>query len=162
MVQTELNRLIEIARNTIEAVQYGFFITHGPGGRLAARLVKPFPPERDLTIFLGVSPESRKVAEIRQDANATMAFKHKEEDAYVTLQGFARLENDPQLKRQYWIEDWRDIYPGGPESEDYLLIAFRPDRIELMNYARGIVPEPYGMEPAMLEWRENAWHILHA
>lgn len=62
------------------------------------RLMRPFPPEADLTIVFGASPKSRKVAEIRAEARATLAFEHEAEEACVTLQRYARPENDPQLK----------------------------------------------------------------
>ncbi|HEX2729656.1 MAG TPA: hypothetical protein VHM16_07870, partial [Rubrobacteraceae bacterium] len=67
--------------------------------------------------------------------------------------------SDPAQKRRYWREEWRVFYTGGPEGEDYALVRFVPDRVEMMNFTREVTPPPYGLRPAVLERVGGVWTI---
>ena len=47
--------LLEVAKATIRATAYCFLITLGDTGQAHARLMQPFAPEEDLTIWFGTS-----------------------------------------------------------------------------------------------------------
>ena len=66
---------IEVARITIEPKDYCFLITQSESGRANARLMQPFKPEEDLTIWFGSSPRSRKVREIAAKRGMLLACR---------------------------------------------------------------------------------------
>jgi general stress protein 26 len=149
---------LNAARSTIQAETYCFLITQSERGGTNARLMQPFEPEEDLTIYFGASPRSRKVREIERNQEVTVTYQNSREHAYVCLLGQAQVEKEIDARRQYWREEWAIFWPGGPESEDYVLIRFVPSRIELMNISRKIAPEPR-TQPAVLVRAGEDWAV---
>ena len=151
--------LLEVVKDTIEAVPYCFLITLGDSGQANARLVQHFKPEADLIIWVGTGSKSRKVHEICNENHVTLAFQNDEEYAYVTMLGSASVENAPNEKQRHWQEDFTAYFPNGSQSDDYILIKFIPSRIELMNFQCGVTPEPFGLRPAVLVKAEEDWGV---
>jgi general stress protein 26 len=152
--------ILEATEASISSVEYCFLITLSESGRPHARLVQPFEPEENLTIWVGTWAKSRKVREIQKDNRVTLAFHDEEDTAYVALLGSAQVESDIEMKRKYWREDWIGFLPEGPEGDDYVLIKFIPSRIELMSFSQGILPRPYGLRPAVLMRVEESWTVV--
>jgi general stress protein 26 len=150
MEEMTAERLIEATLAILKAAEYCFLITLAGSEPPQARLMMPFDPEEDLTIWMAASPVSRKVRELQADSRATLSYPLPQDGAYATLLGTATIEDSLELRRRYWRRRFVQFWPGGPESDDYLLIRFVPSRIELMNVAAGIVPEPYGLRAAIL------------
>lgn len=149
--------ILETAKASIRSAEYCMLITLGEEGEPNARLVQPFEPEEDMTIWVGTWSKSRKVKEIQKDQRVTLAFHDKEGTAYVTLLGTAQIEKDTNLKRKYWREEWIGFIPQGPDGDEYVLVKFMPIRIELMSFSRGVLPQPYGLRPAVAIRSENLW-----
>ena len=149
--------LLETAKSSMRSAEYCILITLGDSGEANARLVQPFEPEADMTIWVGTWSKSRKVREIQKDGRVTLAFHDKENTAYVTLLGSAQIENDINQRRKYWREEWLGFIPQGPDGDDYVLVKFIPLRIELMSFASGVLPKPYGLKPAVVVRSENLW-----
>jgi general stress protein 26 len=152
-------RLLAVTRATIEAAEYCFLITRGAAGQANARLMMPFPAEEDLTIWMGASPGSRKVRELQADDRTTLGYPLAQDGAYVTLLGTASIERDLDLRKQYWRRRFVQFWPEGPESDDYALIKFLPSRIELMNVALEVAPDPDGLRFAVLVRDGAAWAV---
>jgi len=152
-------QLLDAVRGLIKTTEYCFFITESGTNVLHARLMQPYEPEQDFTIYFGASPRSRKIHEIRRQPNVTLAFYNQQETAYVTMMGTSSVVENVGIRRKYWRSNWNDLFPGGPESEDYVLIKFIPQRIEMMNYAHQAMPQPYSLHPTVLMRHENAWVI---
>jgi len=146
----------------MKEADYCFFMTHGESGEINARLMHPFEPDADLNVWLGAGPESRKVREILRQNKVTLTFLNPRSTAYVTIVGTANLDSTPELKRKYWRSYWSDMYPGGPEADQYVLIKVVPTRIEFMNFANAALPQPYGLKPNGLEKKGGAWVEIEA
>ena len=150
--------LLDIARTTMQAAEFCFLITFAEKGVANARLMQPFDPEPDLAaVWLGVSPRSRKVREIERDEQTTLAYQYPQEGAYVTLLGTAAVEADLTLRQKYWRDSFEQFWPAGPAGDDYVLLKFAPARIELMNIARNVAPEPHGLRAVVLERSGEDW-----
>jgi general stress protein 26 len=87
----------------------------------------------------------------------TLAFINPRSTAYVTIVGTAVLESTPELKQKYWRSYWTDMYPGGPETSEYILIKITPYRVEFMNFTNAALPQPFGLKPNGLEKKDGAW-----
>lgn len=159
MKQLTIEQLLTIARDAILATQYCFLITLGESGQLNSRLMQPYEPGEDFTIYIGTSPKSRKVSEIQGNNHVTLSYHNPRENAFVTLIGTATLEGDIDLRKNYWREEWRIFFPGGADSDDYILIKFIPQRIEIMNLARNISLKPFGLRATVLHRIDDRWEL---
>jgi general stress protein 26 len=54
---------------------------------VSARVLQPFPPDPDLTVWFGTSTSSRKVAELGTDARAMVVYQDDSTAACVVLVG---------------------------------------------------------------------------
>jgi general stress protein 26 len=150
------NEWLEVAVRIMRAAPYCFLVTLGENGHASARLMDPFEPEEDMRIWFGASPRSRKVREVRAHGRATVCYESVEERAYVTLQGSARIVEDQALRKLHWKDAWKRFWPDGPLAGDYVLVAVDPDRIELMDVAKGIAPDAL-TKPAVLVRVGDSW-----
>ncbi len=97
----------------------------------------PFLPDEQMIVWLGTNPKSRKVAEIRRNHRVTLYYFDREDQAYVTISGFARIVHDPRAKVTHWKDEWKDFYPD--RERNYLLIAVTPERLEVISQKQGII-----------------------
>jgi general stress protein 26 len=126
-------------------------------GDIDARVLQPFPPGPDLEVWLGTSPRTRKVAQLRADPRATLVYQDDSKSACVVLVGRVELVEDLAERRRRFMPTWWAFYPGGPEGEDYVLLRFTPQRIEVWDASRRITPEPFGLRSARLVHRDGVW-----
>ena len=145
------DQLIAAARTIMTTSRYCALITLDSSGRPQARTLDPFPPDDNMVVWLATNPRTRKVAEIRHNPRVTLYYFDREEQAYVTISGIARLVNDPKEKAKRWKDEWKDFYPD--RDKDYLLIAVRPERLEMVNVKKGIVGDPTTWKPPSVNFR---------
>ncbi len=154
---TESGRVLEAARETMSAARYCFLVTLDEAGQPQARLMDPFEPGTDLTVWLATNPKTRKVDQIRRDPRVTLAYSDAQGHGYVALIGRARLVEDLSERRRRWKPDWTPFYPDGPEGEDYVLIEVTPSRIEVMSMSQNVADDPLGWKPAILRKSNGRW-----
>jgi general stress protein 26 len=159
LAEMTTEQLLDAARATIKGAEFCFFVTIGTDGRPNARLMQPFDPEPNLTIWFGASPSSRKIKDLERGNQVTLAFYDAAETAYLTVGGTATVVDDLDSRRKYWRVFWNDIYPGGPEGDDYVLIKVVPDRLEMMNFTQKTMARPYGLSPTKLVGEEGSWKL---
>lgn len=137
--------LISAAREIMATARYCALITVDSKGRVHARTMDPFPPDENLVIWFGTNPKSRKVAEIRRHNRVTLYYFDREGPAYVTINGIARLVNNPREKAKRWKDEWKAFYPD--RKNGYLLIAVTPKELEIVNEKKGIVGDAVRWTP---------------
>ena len=145
--------LVAAARAIMTNARYCALITLDSSGRTQARTLDPFPPDENMVVWLGTNPRTRKVAEIRRNPRVTLYYFDREEQAYVTISGIARLVNDPKEKAEHWKDEWKDFYPD--RAKDYLLITVKPERLEVVNVKKGIVGDPTTWRPPSVNFRTS-------
>lgn len=156
----DVHQLLHITRNTLDSVQYCFFLTVAEDGRPNARVVQHFKPEDDsLVMWFGTSTTSRKANDIRRDHRVSVAVQHDPEIAYVVLHGTGEIMTDVALRQRYWLKEWVPFFPAGPTGDDFIVIRFEPTRIELLNFSREITPAPFGLQHADLKRVNDVWVI---
>jgi len=131
------DKLIAAAREIMTTTRYCALITIDSRGRANARTMDAFAPDDQMIVWLATNPHSRKVAEIRRHPRVTLYYFDRENQAYVTLYGIARLVNDANEKTRHWKEEWKAFYPN--REKDYLLIEVRPLKLEVVNTKTGLV-----------------------
>ncbi len=144
--------VLKAARARMAAARYCAFLTLGADGRIQAREVDPFPPEDDLTVWVGTKRATRKVAEAQRDPRVTLYYADPAGQGYVTLQGLAQLLDDPASKARWWKDEWKAFYEGGRDSPDYVLLRVRPLRLEIVSYPDQLVGDPKTWRPVTLDF----------
>ncbi|GEM_PF-433984 len=129
--------ILSAARRIIDSAYYGTLITLDQDNQPKARVMEPFRPNKDFTIWLATTPRSRKVQEIRNNPIATMHYFDKNRIGYVSLMGKAFIIDDDKIKSQKWKAGWDRFYKN--QKDDYLLIKFIPKTLELISIPEGFV-----------------------
>ena len=150
---SDRQRVLAAAREVMLAAGNCALITLDADGVPQARAMDPFPPEADLSVWLATNPGTRKVAQMRRDERVTLYYFDREGGGYVTLVGTVRLVSDPAEKARLWKPEWSAFYSAANRGDDYLLIEFRPDRLEIVSLAHGIASDPQAWKPEIVDLR---------
>ena len=144
--------ILAVGNDIIEKTYYGSLITIDSIGQPRARVMEPFSPEKDFTIWMATNPKSRKVDQIKNNPNATMHYFDKNQMGYVSLMGKAFIVNDETIKSQKWKEEWEAFYPN--QKEDYMLIKFIPETLELIGIVKSYTGNNETWAPHQVVLRE--------
>ena len=133
-------KLLDTGREIMTRAGVCVLITVDEKCRPDTRLMDPFPPEQDFTVWLGTNPQSNKVRQIEGNPNVDLFYMEKDSYGYVVLHGTAQIVDDPREKELRWKEGWEAFYPD--RSTSYLLIRITPVSMEIVSYAHGITGDP--------------------
>jgi general stress protein 26 len=145
--------LLAAAREIMTTARYCALITLDSNGRPHARTMDPFPPAENMVVWLGSNAKSRKVAEIRRHHRVTLYYFVRDDQAYVTIAGRARIVQDAAAKITHWKDEWKDFYPDG--RKNYLLIEVIPERLELISVKQGIIGDSITWTPPAVRFRHR-------
>jgi len=139
------DQLVSAAREIMNTARYCALITSNTTGGVNARAMDAFAPDEKMIVWLATNPRSRKVSEIRRNPRVTLYYFDRENQAYVTIHGTARLVNDADEKARHWKEEWSAFYPN--RNKDFLLIKVVPTRLEVVDTKKGIVGDAKSWRP---------------
>lgn len=143
--------VLAAAREVMDSARYATLVTLGPSGHPQARIVDPFPPEPDFTIYAATNARTRKAAELAADPRITLLYFDRVASSYVTVVGRAELVRDSASRARYWKEEWAAFYQDRNLGEDYLLIRVRPLRLEISSERHGIRNDAVTWRPVLVE-----------
>lgn len=143
--------LLRAAREVITGARYAALITQDSTGFPQARAIDPLAPDSAFVVWIGTNPRTRKVNEIRRDRRVALYWFDPATRGYVTLRGTARLVNDPAEKQRHWKPEWQGFYPD--RERDFLLIALRPERLEIVSPAHGIAGDSIAWRPPTVRFK---------
>ncbi len=144
--------LIKAAKEIMNLTETCALITQDKNGISRVRMMDPFPPEKNLAVWFGTNPKSRKVAQIKNNNNVTLYYRDKNDSGYVMLHGKATIINNQVAKNKYWKERWKSFYPNN--AERYLLIKVTPIWIEIVSPPRNIIGSNTTWEPPTLLFKQ--------
>ncbi len=112
----------------VEESEIVLLITDGEGyPRMRPMTVLAY--EEDGSLWFATSKSSRKVEEIGRNPRATACFLTLEGGAHAQVFGTAEIVDDPDLKKEFWDEEWSEYWEG-PDDPDYVLLALHGTRAE--------------------------------
>lgn len=152
----EWRPLLHTAFTTLQRAPYGFVVTAG-GSEPAARLVQHLHVEPDCSVWFVTSPRSRKASDMRRNPSVCYAVEDRENFAYVSVLGEARVVPEVETRVELWDDGLRAFFPAGPESDDVALVRIESRRVELMSFAASVHPHPYGLSAQVLERGQDGW-----
>lgn len=139
--------VLAAARTVIADARYATLVTIDADGHPQARVVDPFAPEADFTIWIATNARTRKVAELRSNPRVTLLFFDPRGQSYVTLGGTAAMVTGAAEKARHWKPEWKAFYADEHRGDDYVLIKVRPDRLEIVAEALGMKSDPATWRP---------------
>lgn len=140
-----------MADSIIESAYYTTLITLDTQNQPRARIVEPFLQKKEYVIWMATNPKSRKVTQLKNNTTATLHYFDKNNLGYVSLMGNAFLVNDDSTKNKIWKEDWEKFYPN--KKQDYLLIKFVPNTLELISVFGGFTGNKTTWKPEQVKLR---------
>lgn len=146
------SRIVTAAKDVMQAARFATFVTIGDDGHPQARIVDPFVPDSDLTVWIATNPLTRKVSEIRRDPRVTLLYFNTTAQEFVTLQGTATLVTDSVEKANRWKPEWAPLYKEGPRGEGYLLVRIRPTQLEVVSARHGMMNDPRTWRPVIIRF----------
>ena len=144
-------QILETAAGVMQAARYCTFATVDEEGQPRARVVDPFPPEKDMVVWMATKATTRKVAQIRKNPRATLLCFDGARKGYVTLLGTAAVVDDPAEKAKRWKPEWKEFYDDENRGADYVLIRLKPSRLEILSPADGLGNDPRTWIPISLQ-----------
>lgn len=133
-------KLINAAKAIMSEAGTCALITLDEKGLPSVRVMDPFLPENDLTVWFGTNSKSRKVRQIKKNPNVTLYYLEKNSAGYVVIHGKAYLIDDEKEKENKWKPEWEAFYSD--RSDMYLLIKVIPKNMEIISYTYGITGDP--------------------
>jgi general stress protein 26 len=133
-------KLVKVAKTIMSEAETCALITLNENNLPMVRVMDPFLPENDLTVWFGTNPKSRKVDQIENNPNVTLYYLEKNSSGYVVIHGKAELIDDEREKEKRWKIEWEAFYPD--KSEGYLLIKVVPISMEVISYTHDILGDP--------------------
>lgn len=147
--------VIAAASDIIQKAHYCTFITIDEAGHPQARIVDPIAPDGNFTIWFATNPRTRKVDQVRRNPKVTLSCFDAATSSYVTVLGRGDLVTEVVEKRGHWKPDWAAIYPGGANSDAFMLIRITPARLEIVSESRAIIGDAKTWLPLAIEFPAN-------
>lgn len=144
--------LISVAKEYIQSARYCTLITVDSTGYPHARVMDPFSPGNDMIIWLGTNRLSRKAVEIKANSKVNLFYYDNKGTGYVSISGDACLIDDSEKKLQYWKPEWERFYEN---KKNYILIKVIPEKLEVLNYQRGIYGDRETWKTPSVEFQET-------
>lgn len=155
------DRVVERAREVLRVKHYVQLATAGAQD-VHVRQVQLLDVDDDLSAWFVTSPRSRKAAEIRVTGRATLAADDADTFTSVSAIGAAELIDDPVQLQERWIDELGRFYPDGPTGGDCVLVRIAVERVEVIDFAGGITPPPFGLVPAVAVRAGDGWEVVAA
>ncbi len=156
---SDTDSILNAAIETLKRKKYCLLTTYGENN-IDARVLQPFPPENNFDIWFGTSPKTRKVSQLRKNSRATLIYQDDKKSANVVLIGHVEIIEQLSERKKYFMPTWWAFFPDGREGDDFVLLKFQPNQIEVWDASRKITPEPFGMKSATIILNDGKWEKL--
>jgi len=138
------SNLMMAAKEIMTTAKTCALITIDKEGRPRVRVMDPFLPEEDFTVWFGTNKKTRKTEQIKNNPKVTLYYLEPNNAGYVMITGVAELIDDSVEKEKRWKDTWRAFYPN---MDDYLLIKVSPKWMEVISYSHNIIGDELTWEP---------------
>jgi general stress protein 26 len=143
-------KLKDAAREIMAEAELCALVTLDDSNSPMVRVMSPFLPEDDFTVWLGTNPKSRKVNQIKKNPNVTLYYLAQDASGYVVIRGKAQLVDDQEEKDNRWKEEWKAFYAN--KTDSYLLIKVKPRQMEIVSYKHGILGDEESWTPPVVNF----------
>jgi general stress protein 26 len=143
------NHILIAAKEIMSSAKTCALITIDNEGRPRVRVMDPFMPEDDFTVWFGTNKKTRKTQQIKNNPKVTLYYLEPNNAGYVMITGLAELIDDAVEKKKHWKDTWRVFYPN---MDDYILIKVSPEWMEVISYTHNIIGDELTWEPTKVQF----------
>lgn len=143
-------QVLMAARDVMAKARYASFGTIDSSGRPQARIVDPLAPDKDLVVWIGTNPLTRKVGEVRANGRVSLLYFDAKGLEYVTLTGTATVVTDAAEKAKHWKAEWGPFYKEGANDAGFALIRVAPSRVEVVSPSHNLISDPKTWRPVSI------------
>lgn len=147
---------VDKVRHAMRRKTYCLVVTDGLGAT-TARVVQPHRPADDLSVVIGTSASSRKVAAMRDSGRCLLVYEDDRRATCVVLH-CATAVLSPTDSRRHFMPGWRAFWPDGP-GDDFVAVRCIPDTIEVWSGRDRITPPPFGLASLRMSHEGRDWVI---
>ncbi len=133
----------------IEANESSSLITVSDKGCPRARVLEDHNPHPGFVFWFATHSATRKVSEIQNCPEVSVYYLVPEGAGYICILGTAEIRTDPESREYLWRDSWREYWPEGPDSKEYVPIRITPAEIEYYNSGEGALADD-GYAPLFL------------
>ena len=142
--------VIAAAREIMGMQTYCALVTIDSTGYPQARTMNPFPPDSTMIVWIATNSRSKKIQEMRRNDRVCLYYaNHSSATGFVAITGRAVLVDDMQeklkRKRPYWDQAF-------PDWKYLILIKVVPERLDVVNYKRGMLNDPVSFRAPSIEF----------
>jgi general stress protein 26 len=101
---------------------------------------------------------SRKSLEVRRAHKVGLVFQNDSDEAFASFSGTATLIDESARVTQLWKAAYDAYFPTDVERAAAAFIEVRVEGMRL--WIRGVTPEPFGLQPTVLErTTKGQWYL---
>ena len=156
-VELDTEAVLAAGRRIAAVNRYGFLATSDARGGPSVRMVQHLEVSDNLDVAFSTSPTTRKAAELRASPDVAYSIADESGGAAVTIYGPVTLGHDSERRRALWLDELELFFPGGPDSDDFLIVEIAAARVEVWSFADGIHPPPFGLNSASILRTAVGW-----
>lgn len=138
------------SRTIIDKAGFATLTSLNADGSPDSRIIDPFPVEADFTVWFATNAASRKVGEMRRDPRVSLLYFDKASSSYVMLKGRVTLVTDPKEKAARWKGAWTGMYQDENRGDDYLLVKFVPEQLEVVSVTMVMINDSTMWKPVTI------------
>lgn len=113
-------------KSVLSGVRYMMLTTRGERGPLASRPLQLLELDDAGFLWFFTARSSRKVRDIRHDANVNVAFADQDRKIFVSVDGRAELVVDRDKAAHLWSAMQTVFFPLGREDPELVLLKITP------------------------------------
>ena len=99
-------------------------------GKLHSRPMYTFELKDDGIIWMFIAKDSRKVEEIKTNANILLNYSNPQHNLYITVNGKATISEDTSKIEELWSDRFKLWFPYGKDDPNLCLLKIEPQEAE--------------------------------
>lgn len=115
----------------LEEQKVAMLALSGSDGRLSSRPMTPLEIDSAGAIWMFTSRKALAHLFGSEPRQVNLAFSDTSNSTYISIEGQARLLDDPVRRRELWTSMARPYFPGGDDDPDLVLLRLDPQRAEI-------------------------------
>ncbi|HNW32291.1 MAG TPA: pyridoxamine 5'-phosphate oxidase family protein [Caldisericia bacterium] len=122
---------LRIGSELVKSSRFALLSTIGDDGHPWTKMMFNIAPEGLKKIYFSTNTSSKRVTHILKDGRASVYFFDQERFVGLLLVGTARVLQDEESRKRFWVDGFERYYKLGVNDPDYSVIEFVASKANL-------------------------------
>jgi len=122
---------LRIGSELVKSSRFALLSTIGDDGHPWTKMMFNIAPEGLKKIYFSTNTSSKRVTHILKDGRASVYFFDQERFVSLLLVGTARVLQDEESRKRFWVDGFERYYKLGVNDPDYSVIEFVASKANL-------------------------------